>query len=398
MESAGERTYRGELARTTAQSVSYTNTVTTPKVVEIGVKKIWTGDESEADKAKRPKIGVVLMRSSEDDPGNVQNVDSDDLTSENNWQTAFVKKPYRSENNTLYDYYVEEDSFVKGYEYVSTKTVVGGLKCSVETTGKVTTYTLTDGETTYTKGIETYTAGTELNTYSAVRNVFRDSSNNIVYREIDGVYCDSSGKKVFILNSRGITDPEGNVMFEITNQKVPTYDLSISKTVAGNFGSKARTFLFNIEIQDENGGAFTEMLEAQVTNTNGGSWSTEINFVKPNEETSSSVGRGTIMLSHGDTIVISGLRAGYKVAVIESDYSSEGYTTTAKYTMGDVVNADYQNGTLVTMTAHDLKVDFTNERSGAVPTGVKQGAVPALAAAGIISGWLIYRRRKRSEA
>lgn len=45
----------------------------------------------------------------------------------------------------------------------------------------------------------------------------------------------------------------GNLTFTVTNTKIPTYDLTVNKTVEGAFGSKAKQFEFTVTLKDNAG-------------------------------------------------------------------------------------------------------------------------------------------------
>lgn len=125
----------------------------------------------------------------------------------------------------------------------------------------------------------------------------------------------------------------------VVSLPVLTGDLSISKTVTGNMLKQVENqeFVFDINVYYENSGTRANLNGTYETSANGGSVvqpSTEPSF-KPGEETITFVdGKAQVTLSHGESITVHDLPAGYTYVVIEQDpnpdpelniYNSEDY-------------------------------------------------------------------------
>lgn len=121
----------------------------------------------------------------------------------------------------------------------------------------------------------------------------------------------------------------GNVLGYLGNNGVVslpvlTGDLSISKTVTGNMLEKVENqeFIFDINVYYENSGTRANLNGTYETSANGGGVvqpSTEPSF-KPGEETITFVdGKAQVTLSHGESITVHDLPAGYTYVVTEQD-------------------------------------------------------------------------------
>lgn len=113
------------------------------------------------------------------------------------------------------------------------------------------------------------------------------------------------------------SDPDpltGNQQFTITNTKIPTYDLTISKTVKGAFGNKAKQFECTVTLKDSN----DKPLNGFYTLKRG---DTEIPVLFD------VYGQAKIGVSHGEDAVIKNLPVGTKFIVTETDYSKRANAT-----------------------------------------------------------------------
>lgn len=110
----------------------------------------------------------------------------------------------------------------------------------------------------------------------------------------------------------------------VVSLPVLTGDLSISKTVTGNMLKQVENqeFVFDINVYYENSGTRANLNGTYETSANGGSVvqpSTEPSF-KPGEETITFVdGKAQVTLSHGESITVHDLPAGYTYVVTEQD-------------------------------------------------------------------------------
>lgn len=103
-----------------------------------------------------------------------------------------------------------------------------------------------------------------------------------------------------------------------------------------------------------------------------------------------------VYLKHGDELIIGGLAAGAKYTVTEVP---EDYTPATSLKKGDaaaITGTAAEVAEAEGMAAnHDL--DYTNSRSGMIPTGVVLSAIPGIALIGIGGGYMIAVSRKKKE-
>lgn len=111
--------------------------------------------------------------------------------------------------------------------------------------------------------------------------------------------------------------------------------LSISKAVAGEGADESKDFTFTVELKQG---------ETPLT----GDYTYKVNNGNNQTLSLNEQGRGSIVLSHGETAVIVGLPSGTQYTVTEDNYANEGYTTEKS---GDI-------GTI--SAAADAKASFTN--------------------------------------
>lgn len=172
-------------------------------------------------------------------------------------------------------------------------------------------------------------------------------------------------------------DTFGNQSFIITNTKQPTCDLTISKTVTGVLGNKAKQFEFTITLTDSN----DKPLNGFYT------------LLRDNAEILALFdvnGTAKIGLSHGETATIKNLPQGTKFTISETDYSKDGYTTRSSLTADNLTDSSIVNGELDT----DKSVVYENTRDGILPTGIVTNIIP-LIIVGIFSlGAIALLKRK----
>ncbi len=177
-----------------------------------------------------------------------------------------------------------------------------------------------------------------------------------------------------------ITDSvTGNKTFTITNTKILTYDLTISKTVEGAFGNKAKQFEFTVTLKDQDGKPLNGFYTLQRGDTE-----TLVLF--------DAYGQAKIGVSHGENAVIKNLPEKTKFTVTETDYSKEGYTTKSGLT-ADAEN-DSQAVKDVVLTK-DTTAYFVNSRSGILPTGVTVKVIPFVILGILSAGTVLFIMKKR---
>ena len=203
-------------------------------------------------------------------------------------------------------------------------------------------------------------------------------------------------------------------------------NLTFSKTVTGNQGSKDKYFKFTVKIENAIAGTVYDVSYGadSIESTPDGNADIHIS-ANPNSATTCitsdvsqpltiTVPEGqteveqVFYLQHGQSIVIRGLIEGTKYTITEYP---EDYTASATIT-GDTKTGDAEGeGTVITLDSNyamsddcikdDAVIDFTNDRSGTIPAGVLLAiAAPAavgIAAIGGITYLLIKNKRRKAE-
>ena len=145
-----------------------------------------------------------------------------------------------------------------------------------------------------------------------------------------------------------------------------TYDkniaqLSVSKTVTGSMGDRAKLFNFEIELTDENDQPLTGSYSCNTTTSSGASVETE--------DLTLNNGKGTFKLTHDQTITISKLPAGTKFKITETNAQADGYTTTVTSSTTNNSTVPYEaSGELSGQTA--VTVNFENTKDDVPATGI----------------------------
>ncbi len=148
----------------------------------------------------------------------------------------------------------------------------------------------------------------------------------------------------------GTTDGETSFLSVFSNIKSLTYDLTLSKIVAGHAGDTTKPFEFVITLYP----AEYEIIASEYSYT--GTKSGSIHFTR--QEDGSYVGR--ITLKHNDKITLTGLPENTRYRVEEVEANQDGYITTVK---GDTVGTLIENGT---------SIEFTNTKLSLVDLKVKK--------------------------
>lgn len=181
------------------------------------------------------------------------------------------------------------------------------------------------------------------------------------------LFVDSDNPKVkddgFFTNEYGTGSADG----EINN-------LTVEKVVEGNQGDKSKAFSFTIKVDGEAGENY------YVTFSKGGV--DPITLVSGKSQ--------TITLADSESVTIYGLSEGDTYTVTETNYASDGYTTTI-----DGVAANTATGKITA----DTTIKVTNTKNVTTPTGVAMTVAPYIlmvALAGVFA-FLFLRRRNRAE-
>ena len=181
------------------------------------------------------------------------------------------------------------------------------------------------------------------------------------------------------------TDPQ-TYTYTLNNQKKEIEELTVSKTVSGNFGNKARKFNFTVWLYDESG--------APVTNVTGIRATFKVNGAVSRNRTYTLTGSNSIdiSLSHNESVTFY-LPDKTIYTVAEDDYSDDGYVTTS--TLNGEASADPLKNSGQIVKGTKTTVAYINAKEGTVPTGIKTTAYAAAFAALICAIYLNLKKRKR---
>ena len=187
-----------------------------------------------------------------------------------------------------------------------------------------------------------------------------------------------------------------------------TNDLTLSKTVTGNQGSKDKYFKFEVTVKNAVAGTVYDVDLTNADDTVAENSATNAEYVGKANPTSVTVGDDgtvteTFYLQNGQSIKILGLAEGtaYEIEETPEDYvASARITGDTKRTAdsSDVALAD--NKVFDTELTEDTTVAFTNDRQGAIPTGVILSvAAPVAIGVAVLGGIvLLFIRNKKRDA
>lgn len=165
---------------------------------------------------------------------------------------------------------------------------------------------------------------------------------------------------------------------------VPMYSqVTVSKTVTGALGDKAKEFSFTLNVTDSAGNAITGGIKAKKGS---------------NEETSNIGNEYQFTLKNGENIVFTNVPTGAIVTVTENDYTGTngGYTTS--YVVDNGQSTGGLEAKLENISAGSHTIAFTNSKDVTPDTGITLHSMPyLLVLAGVLVGGMAWmRRRKRS--
>ena len=189
-----------------------------------------------------------------------------------------------------------------------------------------------------------------------------------------------------------------------------TYDLTLAKTVTGNQGDRDKFFKFTVTISNAVPGTVYDVTipttDAPTQNDlEQGDSIDNVNLDKLTvgsaqaPETTGSV-TATYYIKHNQSIVIQGLTSDTAYTITETDYSTDGYTTTYAIDSGSAVTSNATPSENNTMNSSDHTVTFTNTKNGTVPTGILLETAPylilgAVVVVGLVVLFATRRRRTR---
>lgn len=165
---------------------------------------------------------------------------------------------------------------------------------------------------------------------------------------------------------------------------VPMYSqVTVSKTVTGALGDKAKEFSFTLNVTDSAGNAITGGIKAK----------------KGSNEETPDIGNGyPFTLKDGENIVFTNVPTGATFTVTENDYTGAngGYSTS--YVADDGQKMQGREARLTNISAGIHTIGFTNNKDVNPDTGITLNSMPyLLVLAGVLVGGMAWmRRRKRS--
>ena len=260
--------------------------------------------------------------------------------------------------------------------------------------------------------------------YQGVVTAGPSNDTTVTANEIDEDVKLEDGTTVKSTNGKEVEGAVKSVGFE---NEYNTHDLTFSKTVEGNQGSRDKYFEFTLEIGNVGPGTVLDVSyaddqddsttdgDADVTiskNPNAATTVITADVEQPAALTADSRGRisKTFYLQNGQKIVVRGIpdRAIYNLSENEEDYDPAialtGDDKDEKETFNDVsddeVLLDDPNVNEVEdpSLTDDVTVDFTNSRAGVIPTGIKLPVVSVLVLGAVLmAGVLVLVLKRREE-
>lgn len=220
--------------------------------------------------------------------------------------------------------------------------------------------------------------------------------------DIDYHESDVYTLRVTVLNASS-TNPDGEtfVIGDVTLQgengktdtitnEYTTYDLTVTKTVTGDWGVASDSFTFDIEFNNVPASATSFTMDGQektfASILNEGKYKTQFTLTG---------------VTGGNSIKFEGLPSGVTYTITEENVgAAAGYQTSAKgtgdtdYTEGKVYNGDM----MVSDVAQDITVDYTNTRDPGPATGIVMDVAPyALLVVIAAAGCFVFLRKRRED-
>lgn len=173
----------------------------------------------------------------------------------------------------------------------------------------------------------------------------------------------------FNVSSRNILVVNGSIVPYLSMvDKIAAPDLSVSKTVAGNMGSKTKQFSFTLKLENP-GGTLPDTLDYEKGADTG---------------TVAAVTQGEYQftLAHGETITFKEIPSGATYEVTETDAASSGYTVTSEHATGTIADSD-------------VDVSFTNTRNLSIPTDAHSSGWTGMATTLLLLALLFFHSRRK---
>ena len=155
--------------------------------------------------------------------------------------------------------------------------------------------------------------------------------------------------------------------------EIDTCSLTLSNTVSGSMGNKAKDFAFSVKLSNSNpDGVIPSRLTAVFTDENG---------KETEKELAVSNGTVTVELSHKQSVTLKGIPYGTAYTVTETN--GDGYDITKTNDSGTITK--------------DVSVSFTNTKNGTVPTSVDAPVPYPLIVMAFIGTAILVVGKKRKE-
>ena len=155
--------------------------------------------------------------------------------------------------------------------------------------------------------------------------------------------------------------------------EIDKYSLTISNTVSGSMGNKAKDFAFSVKLSNSNpDGVIPSRLAAVFTDENG---------KETEKELAVSNGTVTVELSHKQSVTLKGIPYGTAYTVTETN--GDGYDITRTNDSGTITK--------------DVSVSFTNTKNGTVPTSADAPVPYPLMAMAFIGAAILVVGKKKKE-
>lgn len=271
---------------------------------------------------------------------------------------------------------IPTDTSISGKKYASATVTVSLTKVSFPAPG-VYRYVISENVTGLDAAFSTDEVPQYLDVY--VANSAAASATN--HLEIKGyvLHSDESAP----LNTGG----EPAIKSDGFTNEYAAQNLTFSKTVTGNQGSRYKYFKFTVKISDAVVGTKYDVDLTNAVALVPDNPSTNTDYIGKSNASILEIPEGSteietvFYLKHGQSITINGLARGTKYEIAEYE---EDYTKAAE---------GAENGTIETEA---VTVAYTNNRDGAIPTGVMLTIVPGVIIVGIaIVGLIVFSRKKK---
>ena len=273
-----------------------------------------------------------------------------------------------------------------GEAYVKKAVTIDFSGCSFDEPG-IYRYVLTEKETADAMGTTYDTQlGDGFTAKTRYVDVYVQDENNIL--KVMGYVIHKDTEAPAVSDAMGTTASGQDNKSDGFVNEYATKNLTFDKTVTGNQGSKDKYFAFTVTIS---GAVVGTKYDVDISGAEAKSGHTSATIADNQDKdnvTELTVGAdGTVTqifyLKHGQSITIKGLAEGTQYSITEN---AEDYKST---------KTDSGNGTIA---AEDVTVNFVNERSGAVPTGVMLTVVPGVVIVAIaVVALVLLGRRKKEE-